>query len=93
MSCNIRLPSADSVRYRSIMPGSLSVPVISFVVRRSSLTSPLSLTILSNCPTASMKRSTVSLFLISFGTRKPRQSVFQLLCCRERSFVVLVRNR
>ena len=32
------------------MPGSFSVPVISSVVSRSSLTSPLSLTILSNCP-------------------------------------------
>ena len=40
-----------------------------------------------------MKRSIVSLSCISFGTRNFRHSVFQLLCCRERSLVVLVRNR
>ena len=49
------------------------------------LARPLSFTILSNCPTDSMKRSIVSLSCISFGTRNFRHSVFQLLCCRERS--------
>ena len=93
MSCSMTLPSVDKVRYLSMMPGSFSVPVISSVVSRSSRTSPPSLTILSNCPTDSMKRSIVSLSCISFGTRNFRHSVFQLLCCRERSLVVLVRNR
>lgn len=93
MSCNMTLPSEDRVRYLSMMPGPSSVPVISSVDSRSSLARPLSFTILSNCPTDSMKRSIVSLSCISFGTRNFRHSVFQLLCCRERSRVVLVRNR
>ena len=67
-----------------------SVPTISSVERRRSLTKPLSLMMRSNCSAASMNFAAVSLFS-SFGIICPRHSVLKLLCIRLRSFVVLVR--
>ena len=90
MSCNVALSSGSSEKYRSSSPALPSVPTISSVERRRSLTKPLSFMMRPNCSVASRNFAAVSPSS-SFGMICPRHSVLKLLCIRLRSFVVLVR--
>jgi lipoprotein len=79
MSFSTVVSCCESERYFSTMPAAVSVPVISSVVRRRSVTKPLSFMIFSNCPTASMNLVTVSRSSISLGTSLPLQRVENVL--------------
>ena len=79
MSFNTVVSPCEREKYFSTMPADRSVPVISSVARRRSVTNPLSFMIFSNCPTASRNFVTVSVSSISFGIILPLHSVLKVL--------------